>query len=64
MVKEFRSVTQCQLLRNITINSFSDRYFHELDTVNFLDSGKEWYGEEFSNMPGQTVDKKFSCKPS
>ena len=43
----------------ITINSFSDRYFHELDTVNFLASGKEWYGEEFSNMPGRTLTRSF-----
>ncbi len=44
---------------NITINTFSERYFHELDTVNFLASGKEWYGEEFSNAPGKTLTKNF-----
>ena len=44
---------------NITINSFSERYFHELDTVNFLASGKEWYGEEFSNMPGRSLTRNF-----
>lgn len=44
---------------NITINSFSGRYFHELDTVNFLNSGKEWYGEEFSNMPGRVLTRNF-----
>jgi hypothetical protein len=45
---------------NITINTFSERYFHELDTVNFLASGKEWYGEEFSNAPGKTLTKNFA----
>ena len=45
---------------NITINSFSERYFHELDTVNFLASGKEWYGEEFSNLPGRTLTRNFT----
>ena len=44
---------------NITINSFSGRFFHELDTVNFLSSGKEWYGEEFSNLPGRTLTRNF-----
>ncbi|HEX7903992.1 MAG TPA: type IX secretion system sortase PorU [Chitinophagaceae bacterium] len=44
---------------NNTVNSFSERYFHELDTVNFLASGKEWYGEEFANMPGKTTVRDF-----
>ncbi|WP_276500851.1 type IX secretion system sortase PorU [Terrimonas pollutisoli] len=43
----------------IFISSFSGRYFHELDTVNFLNSGKEWYGEEFSNMPGRGLTRSF-----
>ena len=45
---------------NISITSFSERNFHELDTVNFLASGKEWYGEEFSNTPGKTTTRDFS----
>ncbi len=45
---------------NISINSFSGRFFHELDTVNFFGSGKEWYGEEFSNMPGRSVTRNFT----
>jgi hypothetical protein len=44
---------------NITVTSFSERYFHELDTVNFLASGREWYGEEFANMPGKTTTRDF-----
>ncbi|MDP4264611.1 MAG: type IX secretion system sortase PorU [Bacteroidota bacterium] len=44
----------------ITINSFSERYFHELDTVNFLTSGKEWYGEELSNLPGRSLTRSFA----
>ncbi|HYC27291.1 MAG TPA: hypothetical protein VEB42_00730, partial [Chitinophagaceae bacterium] len=43
-----------------TVNSFSERFFHELDTVNFLASGKEWYGEEFSGAPGRTLVRTFS----
>src|SRR5690606_4732162 len=43
-----------------TVNSFNERYFHELDTVNFLASGREWYGEEFSNAPGKTLTRTFN----
>ncbi len=43
----------------ITISTFSERYFHELDTVNFLGSGKEWYGEELSGLPGRSLTKVF-----
>lgn len=45
---------------NLTITDFSGRYFHELDTVNFLSSGKEWYGEEFSNTPGHSLTRSFT----
>ena len=44
----------------VTVNSFSERYFHELDTVNFLGSGREWYGEEMSNLPGRSLTRNFS----
>ena len=44
---------------NTTVTSFSERYFHELDTVNFLASGREWYGEEFASMPGKTTTRDF-----
>ncbi len=42
------------------VNSFDERYFHELDTVNFLNSGKEWFGEEFSDAPGRTLERSFN----
>jgi len=45
---------------NTNVNTFSERYFHELDTVNFLSSGKQWYGEEFSGAPGKTTNRNFS----
>lgn len=48
-------------LPNRTVTDFRDRYFYELDTVNFLKSGKEWYGEEFSNTPGKTLTRNFSA---
>ncbi|MBK5273382.1 MAG: hypothetical protein JJE22_20460, partial [Bacteroidia bacterium] len=45
---------------NVTINTFSERIFHELDTVNFLSSGKEWYGEEMANAPGKSLTRSFT----
>ncbi|MGZ3989908.1 MAG: type IX secretion system sortase PorU [Flavisolibacter sp.] len=44
---------------SLTVTSFDERYFHESDTVNFLSSGKEWYGEEFSSAPGKTLSRSF-----
>ncbi|HMU45248.1 MAG TPA: type IX secretion system sortase PorU [Chitinophagaceae bacterium] len=44
----------------LIITSYSGRYFHELDTFNFLASGKEWYGEEFANAPGKQLSRTFS----
>ena len=34
------------------VNSFVEHYRHEIDSVNFLKSGQEWYGEEFSSVQG------------
>jgi len=45
---------------NLTVSSFSERYFHELDTVNFLAGSKEWYGEELSALPGRTLTRNFT----
>ncbi len=45
---------------NLTVTNFLERYFHELDTVNFLGSGKEWYGEELSDLPGRTLARNFN----
>ena len=58
------ATSQNALLPNISITSFDDRLFHELDTVNFLSSGKEWYGEEFANTPGHSLARNFSVSLS
>ncbi|MCX8018956.1 MAG: type IX secretion system sortase PorU [Chitinophagaceae bacterium] len=44
----------------VTVQEFSERFCHELDSVNFLSSGKEWYGEELSNLPGRSPSRTFS----
>jgi hypothetical protein len=36
----------------VNVNSYNERYFYENDLVNFLNSGKEWYGEEFNTNLG------------
>jgi hypothetical protein len=43
-----------------TVTSFDERYFHDFDSVNFLQSGKEWFGEEFSNLPGRSLSRAFT----
>jgi hypothetical protein len=42
------------------VNSFDERFAHELDTINFLNSGKAWYGEEFSAIPGRPASRSFT----
>ena len=53
-------IGQNNLVANVSVTSFDDRLFHELDTINFLSSGKEWFGEEFSNTPGHSLTRDFS----
>jgi Peptidase family C25 len=45
---------------NVTVTSYNARFFHELDTLNFLRSGKEWYGEEFAVAPGKINTRNFN----
>jgi hypothetical protein len=35
---------------NITCYRFDDYAFHELDQVNLIESGRNWYGEKFDNV--------------
>lgn len=45
---------------SLTVSTYNGRLFHELDTVNFLNSGKEWYGEEMSSLPGRSLTRNFN----
>ena len=47
------------LAPNTTITGFDYRYFYELDTVNFLSSGRQWYGEDFTDAPGKTTGRNY-----
>ena len=42
------------------IETFKDLFHYELDTFNFLSSGREWFGEEFMEAPGKTLSRSFS----
>ncbi len=44
---------------NISVSSYSGRYFYELDSINFLNSGQNWFGEEMSLMPGRLTSKTW-----
>lgn len=47
-------------LPNTSVNTYQERYFYENDLVNFLNSGKEWYGEEFNANFGGTATRSFT----
>jgi len=49
-----------QPVPNTTVTSFSERYFHELDSVNLLNGSKDWYGEELSALPGRSTTQLFT----
>ena len=38
---------------------FDEHYRHELDSINFLRSGKEWYGEPFGTQGGKPSTRDF-----
>ena len=39
---------------------YDEHLHHELDSINFLKSGKEWYGEHFSNQAGRNAVRDFN----
>jgi hypothetical protein len=45
---------------NTIVSSYDERWYHELDSLNFLASGREWFGEEFSANPGRTTVHNFN----
>lgn len=42
-----------------TITAFDDYLFHEQDNINFIQSGREWYGEQFDNTSSQNFYFNF-----
>ncbi|MBO9634722.1 MAG: type IX secretion system sortase PorU [Chitinophagaceae bacterium] len=46
---------------NTTIRTYSERYFYELDSMNLLSSGKDWYGYDFADVPGKSLRHNFNA---
>jgi len=42
------------------VTDFDEHYRHELDSINFLRSGKEWYGESFGTQGGKPSSRDFN----
>lgn len=45
---------------NTISTTYDFRFFYELDSVNLLSSGKDWLGDELSNMAGKSNSKTFT----
>ena len=45
---------------NTTVTQGTRSWFYELDTVNFLSSGRQWYGEEFSTNGGKSLNRTYT----
>ncbi len=42
-----------------TVNTFDDYGFHENDNINFIKSGRQWFGEFFDNIASYTFTFNF-----
>lgn len=45
---------------NVQVSSFDDRAFHEVELENFLESGRDWYGESFEFETVQSFPFSFA----
>jgi hypothetical protein len=43
-----------------TIDRFDERQAIEIDSLNFLSSGREWFGDEFGTGPGRQTSKTYT----
>lgn len=48
------------LVANYSVNSFDEKLVIENDWINFLQSGKQWFGEEWNNLPGGQMRRSFN----
>ncbi len=44
---------------NISTSTYNERYFFEENKTNLLNSGKDWVGNEYSNLPGRTLNNAY-----
>jgi len=52
--KRISTVASSSLPANQTVTAFDDYQFYEPDQVNFIKSGREWYGELYDNITEMT----------
>ncbi|WP_160714323.1 type IX secretion system sortase PorU [Chitinophaga solisilvae] len=50
----------------VTVRDFDYRVFYERDSINFLQSGKQWWGQEFGKVSGnsRTYDFQLPAAPA
>ncbi|MFZ9661571.1 MAG: type IX secretion system sortase PorU, partial [Chitinophagaceae bacterium] len=44
----------------VNVSEYDALFYHELDSINLLYSGKQWFGEEFGSANGQLKSKKWT----
>ena len=61
-----KRITEMPVLLNpsTVVVEFDEHYRHELDSINFLRSGKEWYGEPFGTQNGKLSSRDFNLNLS
>ena len=57
--KRISSISSSNETPNYTVNKFTDYDFHEVDEVNLIKSGREWYGELFDFTTTYSFDFNF-----
>ncbi len=57
--KRIQSQASSTLPITHTVNSFDDYSFHENESVNFIKSGREWFGEYFENVTAYNFSFSF-----
>lgn len=57
--KRIQSQASSTLPSTHIVNSFNDYAFHENENVNFIKSGKQWFGEYFENIPSYNFPFSF-----
>ena len=60
MGRRVASVTQATGLATNTVSTFTDYQFHEVDDVNLIKSGRQWFGEVFDIQTTYDFDFGFS----
>lgn len=57
-----KRITELPVVLNpgTVVVEFDEHYRHELDSINFLKSGKEWYGEPFGIQGGKPSSRDFT----